>query len=545
MSWIKDFIILTLLIGTLFGATLGNYPLSAPDAARYAEIPREMVVTGDYITPHLNYIKYFEKPPLFYWMQSAAIKTFGVNEFAVDFSNALLGLLSCLLVYFAGRSLFGRLSGLFASMVLATSTLFFAMTQLTTLDLALTFFLSAGLLCFILANQKPLGMVRDSLLMLMYVLFALAVMTKGLIGIVFPLLIIFAYVLIFNEWRNLKTYRIVSGLILFLLIALPWHILVQLRNPEFWHFYFVEQHFLRYLTPYAGREQPWWFFIAVAAGGFFPWILYLPQSLVNSCPKHWQEIKQAKPTLFLLLWIIIVLVFYTFSNSKLIPYILPIFPPLALIVGKYLGSIWNTPKQTALTPGFYLICILSLAIGVVALGAIVTLNFKTLLITRDSLAITGMLLILASIVAIIVYLHNMITKGLVVYTIIFALALASTCPMLPIANNHSIKPLALTIKQKIQPNDEVMSYATYYQDLPFYLGRRVTVVNYKGELEFGTAHQDTSDWMIDEKTFWQRWQGKKKIYMVLSKSNYEALNKSLPNKLTVLSEGLRDVVVSN
>ena len=135
LSWIKDFILIILIIGALFGATLGKYPLAAPDGARYAEIPREMVVTGDYITPHLNGVKYFEKPPLFYWLQATSIKILGVNDLAVSIVNAIMALGCALWIYGTSRKLFGRKAAWLSSFIFTTSSLVFVLTRIITLDM--------------------------------------------------------------------------------------------------------------------------------------------------------------------------------------------------------------------------------------------------------------------------------------------------------------------------------------------------------------------------------------------------------------------------
>lgn len=541
----KDFCILTIIIGILFGAIIGKYPLSAPDGARYSEIPREMLVTGDFITPHLDGIKYFEKPPLFYWMQAVSLKVFGINEFAANFANTLMALLTCLLVYLSGRKLFSRQTGFIASLILASSILFYAMSQLITLDMTLTFFLSACLFSFIAATKEPFGIKRDCLLWSMYIFAGLAVMTKGLIGIIFPIGIIFFYLLLFNEWRNLKTYKIFSGSILFLIITLPWHILVQVKNPEFFHFYFIEQHFLRFFTHYAGRGQPWWFFIAVLFIGFFPWIFFLPQTILYNFPKKFLKFPEYKQTIFFLIWIILIFVFYSISSSKLIPYILPIMPPLAILTGNYLANIFYTAKMRSFSISIFCIILFELIFSIaITISILFQIDFIKP-INKINLLITAGLLLLSIIATFFYYKKYSIKQTLVTLLISFSFVLVSLTPILPTANGESTKNLALTIKAKADPNDEVASYKDYYQDLPFYLEHRVTVVDFTGELDFGSKHQDAKDWMIDEKTFWNRWQSNKKMFMVLNKKMYHELNNKMPNKLFLIAEGFDDVAVSN
>ncbi|CAL7963758.1 4-amino-4-deoxy-L-arabinose transferase [Gammaproteobacteria bacterium] len=545
MTWLKDFLLLTLVIGTLFGATLGNYPIDAPDSARYAEIPREMVVTGDYITPHLNGIKYFEKPPLFYWLQAISIKACGANELAVSIVNALMALGCCLLIYFTGRKLYGRLSGMLASFIFATSSLVFALTRVVTLDMALTFFLTGSLCSFLLATQEPAGGKCSLYLWLMYIFAALAVMTKGLVGIVFPGIIILVWTIVFNQWRDIKTYRIVSGIFIFLLITLPWHILVQIKNPEFFHFYFFEQHFLRYLTDYAGRTQPWWFLPALFLGGLYPWVVFLPQAIMHHVPKQFSQWQQSKLIIFLLIWAVVIYVFYTFSSSQLIPYILPILPPIAVLLGNYLATYWQSNQHRPITMGFNALLFLNISLGIGAIAAIFMLNFDEQTITRQNLYIAAAGVIIGAIVSVLCYRRRGLFFGFTAMFLTISALWLYISPIITIINKHTIKPLIITLQQKLKPEDEVICYGAYYQDLPFYLKRLVTVANYDGELTFGMQHQDAKAWMIDTKTFWERWNSNKTVYLIVSANNYRSLQATTTTKMRIVDRHLDEVLVVN
>lgn len=545
MTWFKDFLLLTLIIGTLFGATLGNYPLDAPDGARYAEIPREMVVSGDYITPHLNGLKYFEKPPLFYWLQAISIKVLGANELAVSIVNALMALGCCFLLYFTGRKLYNRLSGILASFVFATSSLVFALTRVVTLDMALTFFLTGSLCSFLLAIQEPFGSRRNLYLWLMYVFAALAVMTKGLIGVAFPGMIILIWTIVFNQWRDLKTYRIISGIFIFLLITLPWHILVQIKNPEFFHFYFFQEHFLRYLTNYAGRVQKWWFLPALFLSGLYPWVVFLPQAIVHHVPKQFSRWQQSKSTIFLLIWAVTIYTFYTFSNSQLIPYILPVLPPIAILLGNYFSVYWKSNQHRPITIGFNVLLFLNIVLGIGAIIAIFTLNFEEQTITKQNLYVAATGVIMGAITSVICYRRRGLSLGFIALFSATAVLWLYISPMITTINKHSIKPLIMTLQQKLKPEDEVICYGEYYQDLPFYLQRLVTIANYDGELSFGRAHQDAKDLMIDTKGFWERWNSNKNVYLVVSMDNYRSLQAATTTQMCVIDRYLDDVLVVN
>ena len=214
-SWWLDIFFLLIVLGGLFFILLGSRPLFTPDEGRYAEIAREMVMRSDYVTPYLNGIKYFEKPILFYWLGAAAIKLGGLNLWSVRSINALLGLLGCLLTYVTARKLYDRMTGLLAAMILGTSVLYFVMAHMVSLDLPVTVFLTMSMYSFLLGSQEPRDRVRRFYLWGASTAAALAVLTKGLIGIVFPIMVISVWMAIMHEWRLLKKLYLPSCLFIF------------------------------------------------------------------------------------------------------------------------------------------------------------------------------------------------------------------------------------------------------------------------------------------------------------------------------------------
>jgi len=333
---LRDLCFVTVVFGSAFFMLLGCFGLIEPDEGRYAEIPREMLVRGDFITPTLNYVAYFEKPPLHYWLTALSFRLFGLNEFAARFAGTLAGFLSVLLVYHTGRKLFGRRAGLFSALILGSSTGFLAQSRLNLTDMTLTFCLSAALCCFIIAaddHERHKGIYYY----LFYFFSALAVLTKGLIGIVFPAGIVVIYLVMTRRRQLLGEMRLPGGMALFLAVAAPWFVLVALRNPEFAHFFFIHEHFERYLTRVHGRYQPFWFFIPILLLTIFPWSIYGVRAVVRA----WKERRQQNgdKLLFLLVWTVFIFLFFSASHSKLIPYILPVFPPMAILMGKMFADL--------------------------------------------------------------------------------------------------------------------------------------------------------------------------------------------------------------
>ena len=542
---LRDLVILTVLIAVFFGFMIGNRPLSVPDEGRYVEIPREMVETGNYLTPRLNGVKYFEKPVLFYWLEALSIKIFGLHESTLRLWPAVFALFGCLSVYVAGRRLFGRRSGIAATIVLATSILYYSLSRAIILDMPVSVLLTVALLSFLIGMHEVPGLRRRLFLWSFYFFCALAVLTKGLIGIVIPGMIIGAWIVILGEWRVLKTIYLPSGLALFLLIAAPWHILVIRANPEFFHFYFIQEHFLRYLTKMHGRYHPAWFFIPIILVGLFPWSAFLMQAVKHSLPATWRERHEHRDALFLMLWAGLVFLFFTASDSKLVPYILPVFPPLALLIGRYLADAWDSKEFPGLRLGYHILLAAALLLAgafLVAPYVAPTENIRALGEYSYLLAIT---LAVGAGLAWVLERSRGFRPSFIAVVAMSVLFLLEVNAAAPRVQDNSIKVLAMTLKPLLKPGDEVASYATYYQDLPVYLGKRIIVVGWKGELEFGTQVEDTTQWMMDPDAFWKRWQGPETLFMVTEKDTYEAMRQNPQLKLFPIAEDQNNIVLSN
>ncbi len=517
---------LTVLIGVFFCFMLGNRPLSVPDEGRYVEIPREMAATGNYVTPRLNGVKYFEKPVLFYWLEAFSIRLFGLDEFTLRLWPVIFATFGCLAVAWAGSRLFGRRSGLIAASVLATSLLYYGLGRAIILDMPVSVLLSASLLAFLVGVREAPGWKRRLSLWSFYGFAALAVLTKGLIGILIPGMVIGAWIILLGEWRMLLNMELPAGIALFLLIAAPWHILVQRANPEFFNFYFIREHFLRYLTKMHSRYQPVWFFIPVVLLGLFPWSAFLVQAVRHSLPASWKERHEHRDALFLILWAGLVFFFFSVSSSKLVPYILPVFPPLALLIGRYLSDAWESRDFPGVRAGYHVYLASSLLLA----GAFIAAPF---VVPQELTAALGPFIyaiafILAAGAAIAWALarYRGFQPAFIAIVAAAAVFLAVMNAAAPRVDFKSVKGLAQTLKPLLKPGDEVASYQEYYQDLPVYLERRITVVDWGGELDFGTQVEDTRQWMTDGATFWRRWQGPATIYLLTELGTYDALLRS-------------------
>ena len=546
--WWRDLLLITALFIVLFGFELGSRAIWSPDEGRYSEIPREMLVSGDFITPHLNGVKYFEKPPLFYWLQAGAIKSFGLNAWALRLTPTLFTLLTCLCVYAAGRRFYGRRTGLWSAAILGSSFLFYVLGRAIILDMAVTALISAALLAFMVGVQTAPGTQRRLYLWGFYILMALATLAKGLIGILLPGMVIFVWMALYGEWRQLKTLYLPSGVTLFLLVAAPWHILVSQQNPEFPYFYFVQQHFLRYLTMAEKRYQPNWFYIPILLLGLYPWSAFLPQAIRQALPS-WSQRHAHKETVFLLLWTVLIFGFFSLSHSKLVPYILPVFPPLAILIGHYLAT--SEPSARGLRYGLGTLGFIGIASAgvVLALPLILTPGRAQIQLQQfpgdDVYLIAGILAGagIAALVALRLRNNGQRIALLTITTAVFLVTFSHTMQRLD--PKWSTKTIAEQLKPQLQDSDIVATYNAYYQDLPVYLERRITIAGWTNELTFGMQHQDTREWIIDKPHLMATWNSPQRVYLFANLRDIDAFRAAAGNRYKVLAENGFIILVTN
>lgn len=555
--WKLDLFFITIVLSIFYAIWIGSYALFTPDEGRYSEVAREMVASGDYVTPRLNGVAFLDKPVLYYWLQASAIHLFGLKEWSLRFWPALLGILGSLVTYLAGSILFSRRAGWLSALILATCPLYYGAAHYANLDLEVAVLISNALLFFLMSSQLSLGKLRSAFLMTAYFFAAMAFLTKGLIGIAFPAMIIGCWILLSNKWSILKNMHLILGLSFFILLSLPWYVLVQKANPEFLHFFFVTQQVTRFLTKADfNNKAAWWFYFPIVLAGIFPWCVFIFQAITQHVKQIFANPMEHAATLFLVLWVAIIFTFFSIPKSKTVGYILPIFPPIALLLGSYLDQVWNlNTKAINLARKIFIILCLLLSISFICAPHIPNLHIDpelTPYLNFDS----GMFLS-AGILSFFLFRKKFTSSFFYCLLAVSTLFLLSLTASAPVINHRSIKPLVLELKSRIQPDDEIVSYYKFYYDLPIYTEKRITIVadwqapdiiqndNWLRELWYGMSFQDTKNWLIDESTFWQRWNSKKRIYVVTDKSNYLRLNVKLDGRLNKISEYKNTIVVSN
>ncbi len=484
-------LMLALLIALLALGDLGHRKLANPDEGRYSEIAREMASSGDFITPRLNGLKYFEKPPLQYWATAAAFTVFGESELTARLYTFLCGIACLLLVAYTGSRLFDHETGALAALVLLASPYFMMLSEIVTLDMGLTFWMTLGVCSFLLAQATAHDHERRRWMLWAWAGMAAAVLSKGLIGIVFPTATIFFYCLVQRNFRLLLKLEWLRGLLVFFLISAPWFIVVSMRNPEFAHFFFIHEHFERFLTTSHRREAAWWFFIPILFVGFLPWLL----ALIPAAISGWRTRPIAKydgstfaPLKFLLLFSAFVLLFFSKSSSKLPAYILPMFPMLALVMAAYLKKTADKTLAWLLLPVLPLAMAGAYAAWVAPLQRAGDDFARRQMYTELSAWVIAAMLLLA-VAALLAFLALRAGKKwlgmlLVSGSVLLMVGLVGRGyeTISPLQSGHGI---AAAIEAKMKPDTRLYAVKIYDQSLPFYLKRTLTLVEYVDEFEMG------------------------------------------------------------
>ena len=524
---------------------LGARTLVPTDEGRYAEMAREMVATGDWITTRLNGIKYFEKPPLQVWMNALTFELFGLGEWQARLWTGLCGLLGIAAVGYTGRKVFDARTGLDAALVLGSSLLWVALGHINTLDMGLSAMMTVSL-CALLVAQCNEATTRERHLgmLVCWAGMALAVLSKGLIGIVLPGAVLVIYTIATRDWKLWLRLHLGSGLLVFFAITAPWFVLVSLKNPEFPQFFFIHEHFQRFTSKIHHRAGPMYYFIPILLLGMVPWLGVLAQSL-------WQGVRKEghgfQPKMLLLIWAAFIFFFFSVSSSKLPSYILPIFPALALLIGSYLQQV---SRRT-----FMVNAGLLLVIGIAGLALLNRLpklshaafDLPLYRAYMPWIAAAAGIAVWGGVTALILARRN-------VRLATVALSVAGYCAIQALMLGHD--PLGRyaagidyvpAVKAELTPQTIVYAVDRYEQALPFYLRRTMTLVAHMDELEFGLQQQPAL-WIPTVDAFLKVWldghaTGRNAI-AIMPPATYATLGaRGVP--MRVIAQDPRRVIVSN
>ena len=453
---------------------LGGAALFEPDEGRNAEIAREILLLKDWVTPHYDFIPRLDKPIFFFGLVALSYKLLGISEWAARLPSALAALACLCITYRFASSLFGRRAGLWSALILLSSMEFFALSRAVIMDMTLTCFISLALWSFCLAQRGgEIGAGKIQFL-LMYVAMGIATLLKGPIGFLLPAAVIGVYLLLTKRWSLLRHMQIPLGIALLILTAAPWYLAAESRNPGYLRYFLWEENVHRFTSTQFNRSGPWFYFIGVLAGGFFPWTVLLPATITDLGKRALKG-----EHLFLSLWVAIPLLFFSLSSSKLPHYILPIYPPLAIILAAVIAKALTdsaVKKKRILWIPLATFCLVSFAITLTVLWPdFLPDRFQAYIHEHFSRrpAFSGIIgLQLIPVLALLITDEGWAKQQFLYPATAIGFALLVLCAnpiWIAVSLNRSSKLLAERVGPSIHTDDQLVLYGDYPSSLPFYL----------------------------------------------------------------------------
>ncbi|WP_448646608.1 lipid IV(A) 4-amino-4-deoxy-L-arabinosyltransferase [Pseudomonas mohnii] len=361
------FPLLLALVALAYLLPLGTHGLWIPDETRYAQISQNMLLSGNWVSPHFMNVRYFEKPVAGYWMIAIGQALFGQNLFGVRFASALSTALSVLLCYLIARRMWNEPRKSFACALLYMSlTVIAGQAGYANLDPQFTFWVNLSLVALWFAVDSTSRGQRLIAWAVLGLACGMGFMTKGFLAWLLPVLIALPWMLWQKRWRELLVYGPVA-IVVAVVVSLPWALAVHAQEPDYWRFFFWHEHIRRFAGEDAQHDAPWWYYLPLLVGFSLPWVALLPPALKQA----WQTRRQTNIA-FLLLWLWMPLIFFSLSKGKLPAYILPCLLPLALLLGHTLADRLKLEQGRILGING----ILNLALGVITLLALVYLQLK-------------------------------------------------------------------------------------------------------------------------------------------------------------------------
>ncbi len=472
-------IILALFSAFLFLVGLGAMPLTDPDETFYAETAKEMLDRGEILTPYIFGKPQFEKPPLYYWLVMASFKMFGVNEFSARFPSAAAGVFGVIGVYLLGSALVNRKTGFLAGIVLATCVQYLVLSRGCVTDILLGVTTLYAFLFFFYAYLSEYGKTKWYLLSAACL--GLAVLTKGPVGFLLPAAVIILYLLFTGEFRRLKEIPVFRGAVIFLIIALPWYVLMYMgHGMKFLDVFFGFHNIVRFLHPEHSSGDVFYYYAPIIAAGFLPWTIFLPMGIWQSLREKAPAIK--KTNLFILLWFLVITVFFSISRTKLPTYVFPAYPALALLSGRMWDAFSSGEFTRKMKIGMNVSAILLPAVMVVgAIASYLLMNYATVSngITKvrypsaafpaliAGLAFSASIFFFSS--AVLRRKYSLALTFLIISFVIFAVPL--TYIILPrIGQYESSKAEAAKLLELAKPGERIGAETKYVRGVAFYTG---------------------------------------------------------------------------
>ena len=511
---------------TLLVVETGHTPFFEPDEARYAEIPREMLATGDLVAPHLDGYRYYEKPPLHYWAVAASMQLFGEVEWAARLPVKLSAAGMVLVTLLFCRRRYGERVALLAGLVVATSFLVVALARVNTIDPPLSLAVATAAFAFASFQEHEREGDRARARVALYLLHfscAAAVMLKGLVGLVLPGGAILVWAILARRLAVVPKLFSPGPLVLFLALVLPWHVAIALRDPDWFDFYVVGEHFRRYFESGHRRGASPLLFVVVLLAGMVPWTPFLGR-LAGALPSlrrgEWRE--RGAEAYLQVFWLLVV-VFFSLSRSKLVPYILPIWPAVAVLLalglerarqrglplrgerlaaGVLFGLLAGVAAATAFGAGlaarYGVTTPAAWAVGSLAAGALVNL----LPARGDSRSQRR------------AFPTERLALGVAVPWLGLVASLVAALP--PVARSVTTWPLVAALKRELRPDDLLLQKGHYVQAPAFYTKRLIPIADLPwSELDFGREEARTRGLYLSDEEFARKWNGPARVLCIV------------------------------
>ena len=514
-------------------------PLAEPDEARYAEIPREMLAAHDLVVPRLNGVPYLEKPPLLYWANAASLSLFGQTPWAARLPTRLAGLATALLLLLGVRRIWGEAAGLAAAVAYLLSPAGFLFSRVNLTDGMLSFFFALTIFLAREALLSEKAARARGLAALTGLAAGLAFLSKGLVALALPGAILIGWCLATRRLRTLVSLGLLPALPVFLVVVLPWLIAAESRVPGFLQFFFVHEHFQRFATGQARRPGPITYFVAVFIAGFLPVLPFFAKGLSGLGPvRRWRD--EHPDALLFALWFAVVFVFFSISQSKLPPYLLPAFPAAATLAGRGLSGTRGR--------GAFL-----WSAGLTALFVGVTLSVPGV---RRTIAETGLapivlpagaLLLAGAFAAVPLARRGAAFAALALaagWTAFFA-GVALGWPKLPDATREAALARAAGASAR-SSGAQIVGYRTYLNTFSWELKTPIAVADYRGELtpEFEHRSEVRESLFWDKGRFWNTWAGGRPLVVLVRQRDRELFENATP-PARILAEEARHLLVAN
>ncbi|WP_114637193.1 ArnT family glycosyltransferase [Polynucleobacter necessarius] len=517
-------LLLVIIYALLWFGTLNYRHLIPSDEGRYAEIAREMLVTGDWITPRYNGYKYFEKPPLQAWATAASFQMFGIGDWQARLWTALTGFLTILFVGFTGAKIYNARAGWLAAIVLASSPMWVISGHFNSLDMGLSSFLVAALCSLLLAQSSHNKNSCRNWMWVCWIFMALATLSKGVIGAAIPAMVFIAYSISTWDWKIWARLRLFSGSVLFLAITAPWFVLIAQRNPKFLEFFFIHEHLQRFTQDAHSRTGPIYYFVPLLLIGILPWALQIPGAVAQA----WSERRREFSAGWLLVcWFVVIFAFFSVSRSKLPGYIIPIFPALALVIGNRLDRLLGDTNTMALPWKLQTLAFAILGcVGFFFLDAIgkQARPDEIEAYAQYTYWVIAALVVLASFSAYAAWRSKRDgTRSILSFAcgfFLYAIIAGTGHETL----GHAVSGIDLVERVKASIPEKVNFYSVRLLDhtVPFYLGRTMIMVESPDELEFG-VNQEPELWMPTLEAFIGRWKEDQTAYAIMVPEQFDAL----------------------